>query len=108
MKRGEFFHCYDLGFLLLFQWKQTAPTLARWAIGQTLMINQLIDMEWKFGGNWLEAVPGHLRDVSCGCRGFETASMGKGVPGPQSRLGPAAASPSCCPRSAAVSIHSPP
>uniref|UniRef100_A0A9L0SNY4 COMM domain containing 7 n=1 Tax=Equus caballus TaxID=9796 RepID=A0A9L0SNY4_HORSE len=31
------------------KWKQTAPTLARWAIGQTLMINQLIDMEWKFG-----------------------------------------------------------
>ncbi|EPY85033.1 COMM domain-containing protein 7 [Camelus ferus] len=32
------------------KWKQNAPTLARWAIGQTLMINQLIDMEWKFGG----------------------------------------------------------
>nr|XP_024653294.1 COMM domain-containing protein 7 [Macaca nemestrina] len=31
------------------QWKQNAPTLAQWAIGQTLMINQLIDMEWKFG-----------------------------------------------------------
>ncbi|XP_073736664.1 COMM domain-containing protein 7 isoform X3 [Callorhinus ursinus] len=31
------------------KWKQSAPTLARWAIGQTLMINQLIDMEWKFG-----------------------------------------------------------
>ncbi|KAM5305885.1 COMM domain-containing protein 7 isoform 2-T2 [Glossophaga mutica] len=31
------------------KWKQNAPTLARWAIGQTLMINQLIDMEWKFG-----------------------------------------------------------
>ncbi|KAB0401912.1 hypothetical protein E2I00_017872, partial [Balaenoptera physalus] len=31
------------------QWKQNAPTLARWAIGQTLMINQLIDMEWTFG-----------------------------------------------------------
>ena len=41
----------NMGFLLLFQWKQNAPTLARWAIGQTLMINQLIDMEWKFGGN---------------------------------------------------------
>lgn len=34
-----------------FQWKQNAPTLAQWAIGQTLMINQLIDMEWRFGGN---------------------------------------------------------
>ncbi|XP_072592224.1 COMM domain-containing protein 7 isoform X4 [Vulpes vulpes] len=31
------------------KWKQNAPALARWAIGQTLMINQLIDMEWKFG-----------------------------------------------------------
>uniref|UniRef100_F7GIJ9 COMM domain containing 7 n=1 Tax=Macaca mulatta TaxID=9544 RepID=F7GIJ9_MACMU len=34
------------------KWKQNAPTLAQWAIGQTLMINQLIDMEWKFGGNY--------------------------------------------------------
>ncbi|KAM9248906.1 COMM domain-containing protein 7 isoform 3-T3 [Dugong dugon] len=31
------------------QWKQNSQTLAQWAIGQTLMINQLIDMEWKFG-----------------------------------------------------------
>ncbi|VTJ52729.1 Hypothetical predicted protein [Marmota monax] len=31
------------------KWKQNAPTLAQWALGQTLMINQLIDMEWKFG-----------------------------------------------------------
>ncbi|XP_008046358.2 COMM domain-containing protein 7, partial [Carlito syrichta] len=31
------------------KWKQNAPSLARWAIGQTLMINQLIDMEWTFG-----------------------------------------------------------
>ncbi|TKC42653.1 hypothetical protein EI555_004963, partial [Monodon monoceros] len=31
------------------KWKQNAPTLARWAVGQTLMINQLIDMEWTFG-----------------------------------------------------------
>ncbi|XP_027723579.1 COMM domain-containing protein 7 [Vombatus ursinus] len=31
------------------KWKQKSPTLARWAVGQTLMINQLIDMEWKFG-----------------------------------------------------------
>lgn len=50
-EEGGFSHSYDFGFLLLFQWKQNAPTLARWAIGQTLMINQLIDMEWKFGGN---------------------------------------------------------
>uniref|UniRef100_A0A8C4W4E0 COMM domain containing 7 n=2 Tax=Gopherus evgoodei TaxID=1825980 RepID=A0A8C4W4E0_9SAUR len=31
------------------QWKLNSPTLTRLAIGQTLMINQLIDMEWKFG-----------------------------------------------------------
>ncbi|KAM4842497.1 COMM domain-containing protein 7 isoform 2-T2 [Thomomys bottae] len=31
------------------KWKQNVPTLARQAIGQTLMINQLIDMEWRFG-----------------------------------------------------------
>ncbi|XP_023570617.1 COMM domain-containing protein 7 isoform X3 [Octodon degus] len=31
------------------KWKQNAPALARWAVGQTLMINQLVDMEWKFG-----------------------------------------------------------
>ncbi|ERE71412.1 COMM domain-containing protein 7 [Cricetulus griseus] len=31
------------------KWKQNAPTLAQWAIGQTLMINQLVDMEWRFG-----------------------------------------------------------
>uniref|UniRef100_A0A8C0G8B4 COMM domain containing 7 n=1 Tax=Chelonoidis abingdonii TaxID=106734 RepID=A0A8C0G8B4_CHEAB len=32
------------------QWKLNSPTLTRLAVGQTLMINQLIDMEWKFGG----------------------------------------------------------
>ncbi|XP_053106896.1 COMM domain-containing protein 7 [Hemicordylus capensis] len=31
------------------QWKEHSPTLSRLAVGQTLMINQLIDMEWKFG-----------------------------------------------------------
>ncbi|XP_029392316.1 COMM domain-containing protein 7 [Mus pahari] len=31
------------------KWKQNASTLAQWAIGQTLMVNQLIDMEWRFG-----------------------------------------------------------
>uniref|UniRef100_A0A7M4ELX3 COMM domain containing 7 n=1 Tax=Crocodylus porosus TaxID=8502 RepID=A0A7M4ELX3_CROPO len=33
------------------QWKLNSPTLTSLAVGQTLMINQLIDMEWKFGGN---------------------------------------------------------
>uniref|UniRef100_A0A8D0HNK5 COMM domain containing 7 n=1 Tax=Sphenodon punctatus TaxID=8508 RepID=A0A8D0HNK5_SPHPU len=31
------------------QWKLNSPTLTRLAVGQTLMINQLLDMEWKFG-----------------------------------------------------------
>ncbi|KAH0619327.1 hypothetical protein JD844_019334 [Phrynosoma platyrhinos] len=31
------------------QWKKSAPTLLRLAVGQTLMVNQLMDMEWKFG-----------------------------------------------------------
>uniref|UniRef100_A0A493TT12 COMM domain containing 7 n=1 Tax=Anas platyrhynchos platyrhynchos TaxID=8840 RepID=A0A493TT12_ANAPP len=31
------------------QWRLNSPTLTRLAVGQTLMINQLIDMEWKFG-----------------------------------------------------------
>ncbi|XP_062977389.1 COMM domain-containing protein 7 [Elgaria multicarinata webbii] len=31
------------------QWKENSPALSRVAVGQTLMINQLIDMEWKFG-----------------------------------------------------------
>ncbi|XP_054701908.1 COMM domain-containing protein 7 isoform X1 [Grus americana] len=31
------------------QWKVNSPTLTRLAVGHTLMINQLIDMEWKFG-----------------------------------------------------------
>ncbi|EHB11323.1 COMM domain-containing protein 7 [Heterocephalus glaber] len=31
------------------KWKQNAPVLAQWAVGQTLMINQLVDMEWRFG-----------------------------------------------------------
>lgn len=80
MKRGFFFHCDDFGFLLLFQWKQNAPTLARWAIGQTLMINQLVDMEWKFGGNQLEPVLGHLGDSGLGGRGSQMTSLGKQDP----------------------------
>ncbi|NXT34930.1 COMD7 protein, partial [Pelecanoides urinatrix] len=40
---------WSLACLLLLQWKVNSPTLTRLAVGQTLMINQLIDMEWKFG-----------------------------------------------------------
>lgn len=31
------------------QWKINTPALTRLTLGQTLMINQLVDMEWKFG-----------------------------------------------------------
>nr|XP_056700061.1 COMM domain-containing protein 7 [Euleptes europaea] len=31
------------------QWKENSPALLRLAVGQSLMVNQLIDMEWKFG-----------------------------------------------------------
>uniref|UniRef100_A0A7M4FVP2 COMM domain containing 7 n=1 Tax=Crocodylus porosus TaxID=8502 RepID=A0A7M4FVP2_CROPO len=43
------------------QWKLNSPTLTSLAVGQTLMINQLIDMEWKFGGNGSQ----HEWDVGC-------------------------------------------
>uniref|UniRef100_A0A3B3RLX2 COMM domain containing 7 n=1 Tax=Paramormyrops kingsleyae TaxID=1676925 RepID=A0A3B3RLX2_9TELE len=32
------------------QWKVHYAVLSRLAVGQTLMVNQLVDMEWKFGG----------------------------------------------------------
>ncbi|CDQ76190.1 unnamed protein product [Oncorhynchus mykiss] len=31
------------------QWSSHYPVLSRLAVGQTLMVNQLVDMEWKFG-----------------------------------------------------------
>ncbi|KAM8798204.1 COMM domain-containing protein 7 [Eudromia elegans] len=31
------------------QWRRSSPALTRLAVGHTLMINQLLDMEWKFG-----------------------------------------------------------
>ncbi|KAK6471862.1 COMM domain-containing protein 7-like isoform X1 [Huso huso] len=31
------------------QWKVRYPALSRLAVEQTLMVNQLVDMEWKFG-----------------------------------------------------------
>ncbi len=38
----------------LFQWRIHYPVLSRLAVGQTLMVNQLVDMEWKFGGKqWI-------------------------------------------------------
>ena len=32
------------------QWAEKQTTLSRSALSQTLMVNQLVDMEWKFGG----------------------------------------------------------
>lgn len=40
--KGEFFSD---------QWRANLVGLSRSALGQTLMVNQLVDMEWKFGGN---------------------------------------------------------
>ncbi|MEQ2297399.1 COMM domain-containing protein 7, partial [Ameca splendens] len=31
------------------QWGEHYAALSRLAVGQTLMVNQLVDMEWKFG-----------------------------------------------------------
>ncbi|XP_068120259.1 COMM domain-containing protein 7 [Hyperolius riggenbachi] len=31
------------------EWSRDAAALTRWAVGRTLSINQLVDMEWKFG-----------------------------------------------------------
>ncbi|KAM9429452.1 COMM domain-containing protein 7-like [Salvelinus alpinus] len=31
------------------QWSSHYPVLSRLAVGQTLMVNKLVDMEWKFG-----------------------------------------------------------
>ena len=35
------------------QWKSNIVALSRSALGQTLMVNQLVDIEWKFGGKKL-------------------------------------------------------
>lgn len=37
-------------FLYLPQWVEHYAALSRLAVRQTLMVNQLVDMEWKFGG----------------------------------------------------------
>lgn len=37
-------------FPLILQWVEHHVALSRLAVGQTLMVNQLVDMEWKFGG----------------------------------------------------------
>lgn len=34
----------------ILQWGEHYAALSRLAVGQTLMVNQLVDMEWKFGG----------------------------------------------------------
>ena len=33
------------------QWKTNMATFSRIAVGQSLNVNQLVDMEWRFGGN---------------------------------------------------------
>lgn len=36
--------------VIFLQWAEHYAALTRLAVGQTLMVNQLVDMEWKFGG----------------------------------------------------------
>lgn len=36
--------------LCALQWGEHYAALSRLAVGQTLMVNKLLDMEWKFGG----------------------------------------------------------
>ena len=54
LKKIRFFVCISYFFYQtvpnLLQWKTNLVSLSRSALGQTLMVNQLVDMEWKFGG----------------------------------------------------------
>ena len=41
----------DQVLMFLFsQWKANLVAFSRIAVGQSLTVNQLIDMEWRFGG----------------------------------------------------------
>lgn len=42
----------------LLQWKSNLPSMSRAAAGQSLTVNQLVDMEWRFGGEELALLPG--------------------------------------------------
>lgn len=53
------------------QWTEHYAALSRLAVGQTLMVNQLVDMEWKFGGEtkhkpdvWVPSgrLPSHIHE----------------------------------------------
>ena len=73
------------------------------------MINQLVDMEWKFGGNQLEPVLGPLDDAGLGGRGSQMNSLGKRDPWSPTIVGSSSCSPVChCPHSAALSTHGSP
>ena len=37
------------GLYVTFQWKTNLPSMSRVAAGQSLTVNQLVDMEWRFG-----------------------------------------------------------
>lgn len=43
------------------QWTEHHAALSRLAVGQTLMVNQLVDMEWKFGGE-TSVFPSHIHE----------------------------------------------
>lgn len=39
------------------QWKQSFISMSQSMIGKTLTVNELVDMEWKFGGQYGVFVP---------------------------------------------------
>jgi hypothetical protein len=47
-----------------FQYKTNLVALSKSALGQTLMVNQLVDMEWKFGG-MMQIIPKLALIISC-------------------------------------------
>ena len=42
------------------QWKNNLPSMSRIAAGQSLTVNQLLDMEWRFGGKERQHLDQHL------------------------------------------------
>lgn len=52
----------------MLQWAEHHVALSRLAVGQTLMVNQLVDMEWKFGGETEQTPlqrPPHHHHLQC-------------------------------------------
>ena len=55
------------------RWKANLVALSRSVVGQTFMVNQLVDMEWKFGvtaGSRLKSCGADFFAVKDGCRSW--------------------------------------